>query len=727
MNLTIVAGRQPSRVEAVAVSDLQGYLRGLFGIEARVADRPDPRADAYIVVGNPQTNPFAAPGWPDVTEQGIVIRRTDVERKTGLLVGGGSPAATLWAVSRLAELWGVRHLLHGDAYPESAGPFRLPDADLVCEPSMTVRTWRVVNDLAMGPECWGMDDYRPVLHQLAKMTFNRIFVSIYPWQPFLDLRIDGLRRAWSTLWYDFRYPITDDMPGRGLFGDEPELWNPDLPPRGTPYAEMAAAGERFIHELIACANGLGMGSGIICSILEFPKEFESLVPDAQPVHQLGRLDVVPGPSVPVDDPRLFNLSASVIRTTIDTYPEVDFYTPAIPEFVSWTDVYEEAWRRLDEKYDIEKVISLEGVLAEAAKHDVIYDFAAGGRAVTEAKGNIAALYFLDSLLSSREVLPRSVKADARFCVHFVEQLGPILPLVLPEGTEVLQNLAYTPSRALRRRDAIRRTPGRTLHTNMIFTLHDDNIGVLPQLCTGSLHGLRTAMRDAGWRGFCTRYWLTGDHDPCLAYLSRASWDPEATPEDAYRDLLGVLCGERAVEPILEALGELEAATIELEKHAMGLTFVVPKMGTKHFEAGKRPDEVASAQLRALREAYARAAAAIRRAPPPAGDAGREFVAYWLGRLQFGMEYVDFIELMRRAGGLAEQARVAEEAADGTTRCARIGESCDALASAEQTARRALDIYAGVARDRSDKGAIAAMAEYVVRDVARLREKLTTEI
>jgi hypothetical protein len=44
----------------------------------------------------------------------------------------------------------------------------------VLEPLLPVRTWRVINDFACGPESWGMSDYRPVIDQLAKLKFNRL-------------------------------------------------------------------------------------------------------------------------------------------------------------------------------------------------------------------------------------------------------------------------------------------------------------------------------------------------------------------------------------------------------------------------------------------------------------------------------------------------------------------------------------------------------------------------
>ena len=705
--ILIVHGSRIEAAERIAVDDLAGYLRRLFDVQPVLVHEPDDQADAVFIVGNPSTNPHTSPGWRQVGEQGVVIRRT---ADRALTVGGGSPAATLWAVAQLAECYGIRHLLHEDVVPPAAGPegFHLPDVDVVREPTMSVRSWRVINDLGFGPENWGYDDYEPVLHQLAKLSYNGIHTAIYPWQPFLHLAIDGIERNWATLCYDFKYPITDDMPGRALFGDGPEYWNPDLPPRGAPYAEMAAAGERLVHRIIARANALGMQSIMPVAVLEFCAEFADLVPDAQPVHQLGRLTVVPGPDVGVDDERLFNLAAAVLRATIDTYPEVDFYWLSLPEFVSWTDVYEQAWQVLDRKYDVSSIITLEDALAEAARIGAAYyvgDKTGVDRAVKELKGKIVGLYFADKLISDPRVLPQTCKPDARFIQYTGECLYPILSRMLPAGSRAMRSLAYTPARALRRPEAFQPADITTVTT---FSLHDDNIGWVPQLCTGSLHDIRVAMQKVGWDGFSTRYWMTGDHDPCLAYLAAASWDADARPATVYADHVGAICGPAAVAPMLEAFALLEAVTIDLEIHGMGFTFPVPATATRHFTTDPGEHPMGDDVVESVRERYERGAAAVRRAGPGETEAARRYLTYWRERFVFGAQYMAFVQTMRAGAA----SRVADD------RAAALGH----LDRAEEQARAAIETFAGVARDRCDMGAVAVMAQYAVRDVAALRAR-----
>ena len=53
----------------------------------------------------------------------------------------------------------------------------------------------------------------------------------------------------AYLWFDYHYPITDDMIGRELFGDQDEFWNPDFPFRQG-YADMLAAGRQHVRSLM---------------------------------------------------------------------------------------------------------------------------------------------------------------------------------------------------------------------------------------------------------------------------------------------------------------------------------------------------------------------------------------------------------------------------------------------------------------------------------------------
>ncbi len=224
----------------------------------------------------------------------------------------------------------MRYLLHGDVLPE-LDAFHLPDVDIVMEPTLPVRQWRVINCFAWGPESWGMADYRLVLDQLAKLKFNRIFLSVWPWHPFVHYEVKGVKRGPATLWFNFHYPITDDMVGRHLFGDADEFWNPDLP-REASYDEFMAAGEQLVHNLMDHVHRRGIECVIVATLTEFSPEFTSLLKDSQKAHQLSELTIVPSAETDIDNPALTELTAAVLQATVNTYLEADYVALGMPEF-----------------------------------------------------------------------------------------------------------------------------------------------------------------------------------------------------------------------------------------------------------------------------------------------------------------------------------------------------------------------------------------------------------
>ncbi len=737
----IVVAPDAPRLERFAASELEGYVKKIYGIEADRVDDPARYRGALYLIGSAKTNPHVAKalgpaGWPKGSDQGIVLKRIRSEGRPGLVVGGGSPVATLWAVYDLVERWGVSYLLHGDVLPAEPDPhavvgLTVPDGDVVIEPALKVRWWRTVNDFACGPESWGMADYRVVIGQLAKMKFNRIYLSLYPWQPFLDPEVKGIRRKAAHLWYKYHYPITDDMPGRRAFGDIEAFWNPDLP-RGASYDDFVAAGQRLCRELIDLARGLGMQCGVTASLTAYPPEFAPLLKDPKQVHQLAHMTIGPGPATPIEDADITALASAVLKTVVDTYPKCDFVMLGMPEFRAWSDHYERAWRALDARYGIEKVRPLANVLEQAGKRT---GYPGGAeRAVQEVKGDIVALFFYDRLIRDLGVLRESKRPDVKVVyMNAAEELFPVLPRLVPRGSELMNFVDYTASRVVRRKEVLKQLPGREVPASLIFTLHDDNVGLLPQLATGSFSELLDVMIPAGWAGFSTRYWLIGDHDLSVGYIARAAWEPSLDPESFYRRQIRAVCGESAVPGMLEAMRELEAVTISLEGPGLGLTFPVPGMIMKFWRRGAMPD-----YLREARKSYQRALDLVRRADrarrATLGELGSrarsaaadEYLGYWMGRFVFGAGYIDTIETTCRAATAEADAQDAKKAGKTDAYKTKLAEAAKLTDQAVETARQMIDAYAHVARDQSDRGAIATLAEYVWRPLRDKAKQLHAE-
>ncbi|MCC6695452.1 MAG: exo-alpha-sialidase [Candidatus Hydrogenedentes bacterium] len=716
-SVALVIANDADALEQYAASELQRYLTQLFGVTARIVPLPDETADNLFFVGTTHDiGTMVSNAAIPLSDQGFLLRSFQWKVKPSFAVVGGSPVATLWGVYELVERYGVRYLLSGDVFPEFPKEPLIPQIDRTFEPVFRIRMWKTMGDFAMGMEGWGMAEYRPFIDQLAKLKFNRIRVSSGPSQPFLGLNVRGVKNSSATLWYGARFPITDDMPGRALFGEATEFWNPDLPLPDVGSDALIAAGERHCHELIEYAHSRGIDSNFVGSLTDFPKEFAGVLPETRAVQQLGELTVSPGPSVRPDDPVLVEVAGTVLRTLVDTFPDADSYGfPVGTEWPSWIDLYQSAWQELNARYHIEEVMSLDDVLESASQRT---EFTGGAeRAVMQVKGDLAGLCFLDVLRSSADILPKSRKPDAKFVYYEVaEELCPILPRVLPKDAELLVVLDYTPTRVLRRPEAFDKLPAKEIPTILAVTLQDDGVGVPPQLTTGSLHKLVGLMRDHGLAGFCTRQWMISDLDPSVAYLAKAAWDPATTPDSAYRDHITAVFGDAAVESLLEVFREIEAVTIGLEDHGLGLGFPVPNMMMRYWTPGPFPNTFAED-----RAGYERALAALRKAPAPQSEAGRAGIAYWTGRLQFAIGFFDTLELIGKAATAEQAAKDAKQQGDDVAFVTALTEAVEPADAAQKRAYQAIDTLASVAKNQSDRGAVATLAEYAYRP---LKQKAT---
>jgi hypothetical protein len=701
--VAIVEGTGAPELERFASGELRAYLEKLFGIRAQAATSAPAAAEALFLIGSAETNQLVkqakvARPFPRLSDQGILLRRATVGGTPALIVGGGSPRATLWAVYELVQRWGAHYLADRDIIP-GRKPFLLPEVDAVMEPLFRVRAHPTVQDFAASGESWGIADFRPLMDQLAKLKFTRMNIYAYGWQPYLDWQYGGIQRRSATLWYNYHYHITPDMIGRQLFGNATEFWNPDLP-LSADYRQSAMAGEKLIRNIITYAHSRGLECTIAAPTTDFPPEFAPLLKGAEQSHQLGGLTVVPGRETALDDPQLFGLASAALRATVEKYAQADMVMVGMPEFRQWVGEYQRAWQSLDAKYGIHKVLSLEDILDEAARRRG--STLGAKRAADEVKGDIASLYFYDRLIRSGD-LPKLARPNLRFMYWGPsEELFPVLDRILPPDWEIGTMPSNHPSEVLKRLDVLKHLPAKIAGV-MDVTLDDDNIGVMPQLTTNSLHRILQEMKSNGWAGFVARERFPGDHDWPLAYLARAAWDSKVTPDQVAREQLDALCGELCGEELLTAFHEVEAVTIALAPTAFAFPADWPPPSTKgiggmllkYWRAGPM-----AASVKDAREGYQRALDAALRARSASTREGSSLADYWVGRLNFAVGYVEAVQHVHQAA--------VEEAHKDLPGCRR---EADAAVSALAAA---LEAYSHVVRNQTDRGAIAVVNEHCYR-------------
>lgn len=695
--VSVVVDANAPSLEKFAAREVAELFRQLFEAEVNVESSPSADAAGLVLVGSPATNglvkELAGSTWPKLTDQGHVVRSVELRGRPAVIVGGGSPVATLWGAYELGQQLGVRYLLGGDALPAERPPFRLTGFNVTLEPALRLRSWRTVNDFPIGPESWGLADQRQLLRQLAKLKFNRILISVYAWQPFVHFEFQGVKKQSALLWYGYRYPVSGDTAGRAAFRGLEVFDNPDFVGKTT-YADRLAAGTNLVRGIIDTAHDLGMTAAIALSPLEFPREFAAALPESKVIHQLENLTIGPGSRQPPDDPLLKALAATQLQAYLKTYPTIDALYLTMPEFPDWVEHHDRAWQRLRQRTGLGEGVDMEQLTEVARTRNLI---ASGERGVKALRGNIAALDFFHSLLSEPRLLRRpDGKSVEVTLVDIDPALYHFLDKVLPEHTSALHFVDYTARRVASHPDILTEVPAKAVRSNLILTLADDNVGVLPQMSTTHLHALLGQLRKQGWEGYSTRYWIAGDLTPAVHYLSRASFDAQVTPRLAYQDLINAVSGEGVADRVIQGFEMIERATDLIDQHDIGFTFPVPNVVMKHY-AATEPSPAWWSEVKTL---YAKAMDEMYRGNTRARQGARPFTLYYAKRLEFAVHYMTSIDAVRSAGVAKSKGNKDEQIAQ--------------LEKATEAMYNALNAYGEVARDQSDRGVIAVLNEYGYR-------------
>ena len=706
----VVVGSQAPALERDAATELASQWKKLFGVDTTLINDKAPAVGATVLIGSPTTNPAVARAvgktWPNITDQGLVIRRA--QSSTGrevLVVGGGSPAATFWAVCELGHRLGIRYTFRQDFFPPQTR-FTLPELNIVEEPELRTRMWRTINDFAIGPESWGLAEHKTFIRQLAKMKFNRILLSVYAWQPFVDYQFRGVQRQTALHWFGEILKVDGDTPGRVAFKGAKIFENPDFVGLTT-YKQKIAAGKKLMTGVIDVSHSLGMTVGLSTSVLEFPKEFAGALPGSAKVHQLKSLTIGPGPQHKPDDPILGQLIATRIRAFLKTYPGLDALYVSVPEFPEWNAHATTAWSELNERQNLGDM-TLEKLVTSARNRKLI---ASGDRGEASIKGNVVGMAFFCRLFDDGKLLRKPDGSKVELVIRQPDPaLFPILDRVLPKGAATLNFVDYTARRISESKELLAQLPAKKVKASLIMTLADDNVGVLAQSTTQHIDTLIREIRKLGWDGFSTRYWIPGELDSTVHYLSRASWDPKATRVSAHHDLWEGILGNRAgSERLLIGWNHLEDATHTLDKNAIGFGFPVPGMFLKHNSPGEPPkwfNDVNEHYTQWMIELYRVQGAPLYR------NGSKQLLFYYAKRSEFNVAYLGAVKALKAAA----TARKAKD----------LDMAIEQMETAMDQLNGAMTSLADVAQGQSDRGLIATLANFAYRPLVAEYEKLLDE-
>ncbi|MFP6649996.1 MAG: hypothetical protein VB817_11065, partial [Pirellulaceae bacterium] len=252
--IAVVVGKGAPGIEVYAGKELKSQLARLSGTEVTIGTDVPNGATLVFFVGSPQSNPALEirfnNSWPELSDQGIHLRSVKSDKQRGVIVGGGSPVASLWAAYELGYQLGVRYLLREDIYPSPVETLAVDEINIIQEPNLRIRSWRTINDFAIGPESWSLDEQKNMLRQLAKLRFNRVMLQVYPWQPFVDYEFDGIKKQTAMLWFGDQFDIPRGSPGRNALQGISLFENPEFAGKSS-YQEMTTAGVQYASSIIA--------------------------------------------------------------------------------------------------------------------------------------------------------------------------------------------------------------------------------------------------------------------------------------------------------------------------------------------------------------------------------------------------------------------------------------------------------------------------------------------
>ncbi len=733
--LEILIGADAPEVERFAANELRRYLQMLFGRDISITAGPAPADTPLALIGSPETNPaIAALGleseWPELSDQGLVVKSLNAGGQPVWLIGGGAPPATLWAVYELVEQLGVTFLLSGDVFPDAPGPLALPEVDILREPVFRDRIWRAWGDEPHTSAMWSLDEHLRVIDQLAKSKINILLLNNSPSDPFIHYEFRGVKKQTATIMYGLKLPIDRDTIGLEHFGDVTEFTNPEFRHCRT-YKETIETGLRFAHNVFAHAKKRGMTVGLIFALADVAQEFKDRFHEWSPpgddskgeqgrtdFSKLGEVTVGTPPRnrsfQDVNNPVLLELSEMIVRAHLEEYPEVDMVLAGPGEFRSSVAGYEPCWAYLDEKYGVEKISPLATMLETAAARP----YHTEGRALRELKADIEVLYFFDKLFNENKLLERLGRPDLRFILpELTEELYPVLGHVLQPGFGTTTLIDYNLSLAVPRINVLDGLKDAPIDSYFIMSLQDDMQSLLVSAEGNLMEKFLDSMRRNGFAGWFPRYYSLGDLDHTALFLYRSGWDAELTAEDAYTDYVHRVFGAACLPEMREALKLLEANTFVQDADLFAVGFPYPSLLRGHFDTSRTLSRTVAApreKLLSCRDTYIQVRSLLRSAREKVIPEGRGNMDYMIQRMTICALFLETAYTVESAGFAFRAAQKAREDYDPEALKLSLNECAALMEKGLDLARRTTTAQAESIRNESDVGLLAAMNVYMVK-------------
>ena len=722
----IVIGSKPRRLVRHAARELAQYTKQLFKHQPRIVASQRKATGITVVLD------LKADGLSD---QGYAFRWID---RNTFAIEGGAPIAVLWGVYDLVERWGVRYQLQGDILPDRPAALAFPKKTTRCEPDLTIRTFRTYNDFANNECAWSAEDYGLLIDQLAKLRYNGILFCVRPFDPFIDLRFHGARKTLAEPNFGWRPEIKQDHPGYHLFaasGDAKHgvFVNPQLTRQGS-YDQRIKAGQAYARKVFRMAHARGMQCLVSGAAADFDPAIRQRIRELTkpqhktkrtPIHRIGYgiwregPDAETGRCMSVRNPVFLDAVLTNLQAHIDAFSEADAFFFSSTEFGGSSGDCERAWRILDKKYGLSKVMTLKTLQKEAARHaegkEAVSDAegkkAIADRAVHEVRGDIVILYALDHLINERGLdLSKARRGTTVSPYGLSAELHRFLPLVFPHGSRYVAAYGYMPFYVAKRTDTLKQEDPEAIQYSIVVSAEDDNIGLLPQLTGPSVHKIIEGVRNVGARGFQTRQWQHSNLLPTFHYLAHTAWEKGWTPHKAYRHLYEPVCGQRAMPHIMRAFRRMEQVTEQMHRDVFCVSFPVPGWICGFWEdipdrskRSKRLDEIA--------KVYEKISDDLAQAIRVSRAAGRDNLIALERHTRHAVYYCQSVSHLFRARSADLEATAAQGSGSFDDLDAGRSAVIRHLDQSEALMRKACETFSEGVRDRCDLGALATLNSY----------------
>jgi hypothetical protein len=555
---SIVIGEENRPFYRWLAEELQRHVRQISGAELPIESAGgDSSKKAQIVIGGPQVNERVADAqrrklvdFTGLKGDGFLLQQMTLQEKPTLVVGGNSEASTMYSVYELIERLGVVFQITGDIIPDRKDPLIVPPLQVRMEPALKYRGLHIRQFVLP----WmGVDDFRGLLDQMAKMKCNYLEFFWYVGGPWVEYSYKGekkligdvyTRESGYLTWRanTATFEVKDVEIGREHFAGLKRACAPEFQEVETP-ADAYQVARDVLHQIIEHAHQrriqvwLGMG--------DCPWVCPTLASTGVGQHASALFGVAVSPG----DPRGLEIWQTKVNAAIESYPEADGFWVWLAE--SYLDSSDAATTEFLRRYDQYRnlIPNLEEI------HKMGYDLPT---TEGEIQSDVALLHYGTELA-------RSVRLQHP-AVHFgIAVLGraylfPAMDSLIPKGVA----FSSMESSAVWNRSS--KVPMHLFgnlgdrETFLIPRLDDDGTEFGMQFNVGLYHHdevFEESVRH-GVAGVIPQTGMLRGVEQNAKFLTEGAWKPSLAPVEFYQEYSARIFGRSAAATIEKAFNTLEA-------------------------------------------------------------------------------------------------------------------------------------------------------------------------